>query len=620
MKTKGEFFVDEFGRKIIFHGVNLSGSSKLPMNFTTHDTNNFYNHKAVSFVGRPFPLEEADEHFDRLKSWGFNFLRLLVTWEAVEHEGPGIYDEDYLEYLHKIVKIADKYGFSLFIDPHQDVWGRYSGGDGAPGWTYEVAGFDISKFSETGAAIVQNTHKGDFPKMIWPTNYSKLVASTMFTLFFGGEDFAPKFKVDGINIGVYLQEHYINAMKRVAIKLKDCSNVIGFDTLNEPSAGYIGKDFDNFEILVSKGHSPDVLQGMALGSGIPQNVKILDRGKFGTKEIGTEILNRNSVSVWKEGYSCIWKEHDVWSQDSVGNPVVNNLEYFKKINGHTVNFPEDYMKPFVHKYTNALRSVNKELLILFEHNLENKPPKWRKGELKDFVYAPHWYDGMTLFLKQFTPYLTFDRVNSKLIFGKKNVKNHFKQALKDIKSRTGEYLGDYPTVIGEIGIPFDLNKKKAYKTGNFKSQIQALDANLTALDENLLHFTLWNYTPGNTNEWGDLWNNEDLSIFSRDQQTDINDINSGGRALEALIRPYAMKTSGEPIEMSFDYKKKIFNYSFKHDKNCKAATEIFIPNFHYSDSISVNAPDGKYHIDKEKQLLFYYSNSTSDIDCIKISI
>jgi hypothetical protein len=51
-----------------------------------------------------------------------------------------------------------KYGIKCFIDPHQDVWSRFSGGSGAPGWTFEVAGLDIRKFKATGAAHVHNSH------------------------------------------------------------------------------------------------------------------------------------------------------------------------------------------------------------------------------------------------------------------------------------------------------------------------------------------------------------------------------------------------------------------------------------------------------------------------------
>ena len=44
----------------------------------------------------------------------------------------------------------------------------------------EAVGFDITHFRATGAAIVHATHGGPFPKMIWPTNGSKLAAATMF--------------------------------------------------------------------------------------------------------------------------------------------------------------------------------------------------------------------------------------------------------------------------------------------------------------------------------------------------------------------------------------------------------------------------------------------------------
>ncbi len=201
-------FVDEYGRILVLRGVNLGGSSKVPFspNGASWKKEGFYEHRVLSFVGRPFPLVEADEHFKRLKAWGFTFLRYLVTWEAIEHAGPDVYDEEFLDYTRQIIAKAADYGISVFIDPHQDVWSRFTGGDGAPGWTLEVAGIDISKLHQTGAAFVHQESGDPYPKMIWPTNYSKLAAATMFTLFFAGSDFAPKCLVDGISIQALLTE------------------------------------------------------------------------------------------------------------------------------------------------------------------------------------------------------------------------------------------------------------------------------------------------------------------------------------------------------------------------------------------------------------------------------
>ena len=51
-----------------------------------------------------------------------------------------------------------------------------------------------------------------------------------------------------------------------------------------------------------------------------------------------------------------------------------------------------------------------------------------------------------------------------------------------------------------------------------------LDTLMFALDRALASFTLWNYSPGNTNARGDGWNEEDLSVYSYDQQTDTGDL------------------------------------------------------------------------------------------------
>jgi hypothetical protein len=170
VSVDGRWFKDEEGRTLHLRGVNLGGSTKVPQipNGATWNRVGFYDHRNVSFVGKPFPIEEADEHFSRLKKWGLNFIRFLITWEAIEHAGPGIYDEAYLEYLCAVVKRAADHDLFLFIDPHQDVWSRFSGGDGAPGWTFEVVGMDITKFHQAGAAFTHQEIGDPYPRMMWP--------------------------------------------------------------------------------------------------------------------------------------------------------------------------------------------------------------------------------------------------------------------------------------------------------------------------------------------------------------------------------------------------------------------------------------------------------------------
>jgi hypothetical protein len=114
MKINGTWMRDEKNRRLILRGCNLGDSSA-----------------GADFTGRPFPLEEAERRFAELVRRGFTFVRLVITWEALEHEGPGIYDESYLAYLRKLLLEAEKQGISVFIDPHQDVRSRFTGGDGA---------------------------------------------------------------------------------------------------------------------------------------------------------------------------------------------------------------------------------------------------------------------------------------------------------------------------------------------------------------------------------------------------------------------------------------------------------------------------------------------------------
>ena len=68
----------------------------------------------------------------------------------------GQYDEAYIDYLHALISMMPRYGITCFVDAHQDVWSRHTGGSGAPTWTLELVGFDIYNLKATGAAHAHN--------------------------------------------------------------------------------------------------------------------------------------------------------------------------------------------------------------------------------------------------------------------------------------------------------------------------------------------------------------------------------------------------------------------------------------------------------------------------------
>jgi hypothetical protein len=226
---------------------------------------------------------------------------------------------------------------------------------------------------------------------------------------------------------------------------------------------------------------------------------------------------------------------------------------------------------------------------------------------------------LTLFTKDYRSYLALDFATRKLVFLPWRVKRSFCDQLARVRSGSAQGLTAMPTIVGEVGIPFDLRGGEAYRTGDFALQVRAMDASLSALDDNLLSYALWNYTADNDNLRGDQWNGEDLSIFSRDQQADAKDINSGGRALEAVVRPYARATAGEPLRMHFDHRRRVFEFEFRHDGAVQAPTELFVPAFQYPGGCRVQVSDGTFELDMDEQVLTYWHGKERRVHTVRLT-
>lgn len=621
LKIKNEWFVDDKGRLVLLRGVNIGSTNKIPgkPNESTHIKTDFSEHLNVSFVNRPFPVKEADKHFKRLKHWGFNCIRFLMTWEAIEHGAPNKYDKEYIDYIAEIFKIAESNGLYMFIDPHQDVWSRMSGGDGAPCWLFEKVGLDYTKFDESEAAyVMQHRYDPNKPRdylpMYWVGNEHRLACSTMVTLFFGGKDFAPSCNIDSQNAQDYLQEHYCNAFRQVAAQLKDAPNLLGFGTYNEPNSGFIGKMLDGSNMTGFKeilGHAFVPFDAMAISSGYPRDIGFHEIKRFGIKTTSTDTLNPNRISAWLDGKECIWKKEGIWGVDENKSPKILRNDYFVNRNGNLIDFSKEYISPFIAKFAQTIRTAMPNAIIFFEGKSEDiirgKDVNFDVPE--NSVNTSHWYDFATIGTKRAMLKANFDTVEDKPIVGKKNVQNMFARQLSNIKGISKRIRDGIPTVIGEFGLAYDIGKKDAYEISKtdpetaWQTHVKALTMYYNAMDANLLNCLQWNYTPDNTNEWGDHWNLEDLSIFSRDQQYDPNDINSGGRAIHGFCRPHYIQCAGIPLKMEFNIKTGEFSFEFDGDASIQAPTTIYIPRIQYPNGFDIKATRGNIELKEVEQLV-----------------
>lgn len=109
-------FVDEHGRQVLFHGVNIvyKVDPYIPSE-GSFDYDNSLN----------------AEDIKNLTDWGMNFVRLGVMWEAVERSA-GVYDMNYLDKVEDLINQLGKAGIYTLVDAHQDVFARSVCGEGVP--------------------------------------------------------------------------------------------------------------------------------------------------------------------------------------------------------------------------------------------------------------------------------------------------------------------------------------------------------------------------------------------------------------------------------------------------------------------------------------------------------
>ena len=229
--TNSVFLKDKDDRIVIYHGVNVSNFSKGNSSYLPWQTK---------------------EDFARLKTWGFNLVRYLVFWKAIE-PNKGQYNGTYIQQTIQRIQWLKELGIDVVIDMHQDLYSNKFTGNGFPDWTIKDEGLDFIQ------------------KIPWNINYFEPAVIASYNNFWKSDD---------------LKKSYIEMLEYVISKFDDFENVIGIDVMNEPFLGTISsfekntltKFYDNIQEMMIKnnfrmemGFEPM----MYTSGGIPTNLQFL---------------------------------------------------------------------------------------------------------------------------------------------------------------------------------------------------------------------------------------------------------------------------------------------------------------------------------------------------------
>lgn len=469
LKTEGMCFINEDGAEVILNGINLVCKSK-----------------EMGYV------EPCDESlFKWFHDQGYNIIRMGLIWDGVEPE-PGVYDDVYLSKIKQQINWAERHGIYVFLDMHQDLYSvLYS--DGAPEWATLTDGLPHIT--------------GD----MWSDAYlSSPAVNRALDNFWKN---APALDNSG------LQDHYAAMWKHVVNFFGDCSNIIGYDIMNEP---YPGTDGQN-------------VFGAMIGA------------------YAENVLGMNDANA--EELSALW--FDEQEKQKILTDIAD-MEIYKKLIEYAEKisqvFEKDILAPFFNKVTNKIREVDTDGIIMIETSYFSNMGMESGLQLiqnddgvidPSQAFSPHGYD-LVVDTDHYEIY-NQDRVD--LIFA-----THRK-----VQERL-----NIPTLVGEWG---------AFT--NHSATISLTKALIEIFERNLWSNTYWCYTHDfkempyvqALNRAYPQITGGQLMSYNYNHDTDKINITYVPSGLETVIyHPRAAHLSEEKIKVSGvqDYQSEIHSYSGAH--------------------------------------------------------
>lgn len=529
----GSWFRDEEKRYVLFRGVNFGSRSKMPpylpiAPLDVHD---------ISKLDLKKEIESVKTGLDLLKNLGFNIVRLLISWKAIEpRPNPNLEEllpegRKYLEYMKEIIDELHARNLYVILDFHQDIANEVYGGDGFPDWAIV-----IDEEHEKPKPPTKPDKKWQFKYMI-----NKSLKETLKSFW----------ENDLTNLDEGLKNYPV----RTHLEKTIGQTVKFFKSLND-----------------GLGH-PAILAVEPFNEPHPSTIP---KKEFEAKYLVDYYRNVNSEIEKFDKALFIFIEPRVdWIMpaDSGGMPV--------SYGASPLDVKSSFKMDFIKNVMVDKKLVTKKLETYLPSDLNSISRFGNNG-----VLSFHYYDTLAVAS-------SFVKIPESLYTYKIEFPVIFSQL-----SQAATERGLIP-FITEFGAFQEAEQIREY-----------LDLQYNQIEAFLLNATIWNYDLYNTEEGKDNWNYENYSLLGPDRKP---------RNVDAVARPYPMRSSAEPILIFFDIDSKYASIVLKGKVFTGEPTVIYIPfDIHYSPEFTVWSTSNELKWDKMNNLLYWYPSKDQDYNQLVI--
>ena len=441
----GSWFNDDQGRYLLFRGVNFASRTKMAPYLPIAPLET----KKLSQLNLKEEIKSVEPELERLKELGFNIVRLLISWKAIEPQPNSNLDEllpegkQYLTLVKEIIDELHARNLYVFLDFHQDIAHELYGGDGFPDW----------------ALATDREHKlpdpSDLRDKKWMIKYvtNKSVKNTLAS--FWRNDLT---HIDGENKLEHfpVRTHLEKTIGQTAKFFRSLNNgaghpaILGIEPFNEPNPAGLPKEqfeqdflvdfYRNVDLEIRK-FDPDVFIFMEpnVGWTIPSSSD------------GQEDVDKSKLNLLSSGPFS--------AKDAFNMNLVENVMVKGKID-------------------------SKQLVTFLPKNLSSVSTFAQNG-----VLSVHFYDMMAIAT-------SFMKIPENIYRIKREFPSIFVQLANAARER-----GLIP-FLTEFG-----GSQEAEQVGEY------LNLHYEQIEAHLLNATIWNYDLYHTKEGKDNWNLENFSLL-----------------------------------------------------------------------------------------------------------